>query len=203
MDCRLWRLRQEEGMAARVELAASAQRRGGVLVVALLMATGCATEELAMRGRAPPGPATCGGQAAPEGWPDFSTSDEELLAPFQRCASPGEFLELQRGVDMPRLVEALGDWSAVRLGALGPLRGGADILTRKRAAFLMRAAHEYSMAEAEVFALFVVHASFNNEVKELLVLLGQDKRLGQTLGRMPAVREALVEEGEEGPLIAW
>ncbi|WP_257461014.1 hypothetical protein [Archangium lipolyticum] len=59
-----------------------------------------------------------------------------MLAPFLACASPAEFIELQRGVDMARLVAKLDDWSAVRLGALGPLRAGADVLNQKRAAFL-------------------------------------------------------------------
>src|SRR5690349_5878585 len=47
------------------------------------------------------GPPSCGGQAVPEGWPDYSSwLDEELLAPFFQCISPGEFLALQRRVDM-------------------------------------------------------------------------------------------------------
>ncbi|PTL77725.1 hypothetical protein DAT35_42840, partial [Vitiosangium sp. GDMCC 1.1324] len=52
-------------------------------------------------------PPSCGGQAVPPGWPDFSSSDKEaLLAPFLSCTSPGEVLALQERVDMPRLVEA-------------------------------------------------------------------------------------------------
>src|SRR5207244_1373411 len=110
-----------------------------------------------------------------------------------RCTSPAEFLELQRRVDMSRVVEALGDWSAVRLGTLGPLRAraAAEVLNRKRAAFLVRVTEEYSVAEAEVFALFVIHSAFTDEVRQVLVLLGRDKRLAQTLGHMPAVRESL------------
>ncbi|MBN1210830.1 MAG: hypothetical protein JXB05_38635, partial [Myxococcaceae bacterium] len=70
-------------------------------------------EEMAVRAAAsaepaPQGPPSCGGRAVPEGWPDYSSwLDEELLAPFFQCASPAEFLALQRRVDMPRLVEAL------------------------------------------------------------------------------------------------
>lgn len=55
-------------------------------------------------------------------------------------------LELQRRVDMAQLVEQLDDWSAVRLGALGPLRAGAGVLNRKRAAFLSTAMQEYGVA---------------------------------------------------------
>ncbi|HEX5746827.1 MAG TPA: hypothetical protein VFZ09_11335, partial [Archangium sp.] len=72
--------------------------------------------ELAGVGTAPQGSPSCGGQAVPPGWPDFSSSRDELLAPFLTCTSPGEVLALQERVDMPRLVEALDDWRAVRLG---------------------------------------------------------------------------------------
>ncbi|RYZ17639.1 MAG: hypothetical protein EOO70_01355 [Myxococcaceae bacterium] len=46
-------------------------------------------------------------------------------------------MALQRQVDMPRLVEALSDWNAVRLGALGPLEAeAARVLHETHAAFL-------------------------------------------------------------------
>lgn len=64
----------------------------------------------------------CGAEAVPTEWPDFSSSARELLAPFLACASPAEFLALQQRVDMARVVEALDDWHAVRLGAQGPVR---------------------------------------------------------------------------------
>jgi len=150
----------------------------------------------------PPGedsaePLSCGGHPVPPGWPDFSSGDaRHLLAPFLACASPAEFVALQRGADMPRLVEALDDWRAVQLGALGPLRTeAAAVLTRKRAAFLLEAAEKYGLARAEVFALFVLHAAFDDELRELLRLLSRDKQLGETLGKMGSVREALGQRG--------
>ena len=76
----------------------------------------------------------CGGVDVPSGWPDLSAGDAKaLLAPFLTCTSPAEYVALQQRVDMPRLVEALDDWSAVRLGALGPMReDAAEALHRKR-----------------------------------------------------------------------
>lgn len=42
------------------------------------------------------GSLSCGGQAVPEGWPNYSSQwDDELLAPFFLCTSPAEFLALQ------------------------------------------------------------------------------------------------------------
>ena len=146
------------------------------------------------------------GQGAAEGsaggFPSEPSSDSEVLAPFLACASPAEFVELQRGVDMPRLVEGLDEWSAVRLGALGPLReDAAEVLNRKRAAFLLAATERYGLGYAEVFALFVLHSAHDDEVEEVLRLLAGDKRLGQTLALMPAVREELKARGM--PLSAY
>ncbi|WNG52056.1 hypothetical protein F0U60_54090 [Archangium minus] len=118
-----------------------------------------------------------------------------MLAPFLACASPAEFIELQRGVDMARLVEGLDDWSAVRLGALGPVRAGADVLNRKRAAFLVTVTREYGAARAELFALFLIHSAFDDDLQQVLFLLARDKQLGDTLGRMGAVREVLRQRG--------
>ena len=161
---------------------------------AALASTGEApTREVASAGTAPQGPASCGGKAVPPGWPDFSSSESEaLLAPFLTCTSPAEFVALQQGVDMPRLVEALDDWGAVRLGALGPMRAdAAPLLQRKRATFLVTATERYGLLHAEVFALFVVHSAHDDEVREVLRLLARDKQLGQTLQLMPAVHEDL------------
>src|SRR5262245_47161574 len=109
---------------------------------------GCATTRPPLAGTGGSGldvSPICGGLAQRGHWPDDSASNEALLAPFLACASPAEFVELQRSVDMPRLVAALDDWSAVRLGAMGPLLAGADLLTRKRASFLLDAEEEYGV----------------------------------------------------------
>ncbi|HYO53522.1 hypothetical protein [Archangium sp.] len=143
------------------------------------------------------GSPTCGGQAVPPGWPDFSSGGgEALLAPFLTCTSPAEFVALQDRVDMPRLVEALDDWSAVRLGALGPVRDdAAEALNRKRASFLVQVTQERGPAEGEVFALFLIQSAFGDELEEVLRLLAGDKRLGETLGRMGFAREVLEQRG--------
>jgi hypothetical protein len=133
----------------------------------------------------------------PSGWP-FLDSEEEVLAPFLGCTSVAAFVALQRTVDMSRLVESLSDWNAVRLGALGPLDAkSSEILNRKRATFLVSATEKYGPSRAEVFALFVLHSSFDDELRQLLLLLKDAKRLGETLGLMAAVREELQGRGLE------
>jgi hypothetical protein len=42
-----------------------------------------------------------------------------------------------------------------------------------------------------VFALFVVHTSFDDELRSLLLLLARQKQLGQTLGHMEVVKAEL------------
>ncbi|RKH28722.1 hypothetical protein D7V77_08005 [Corallococcus sp. CA041A] len=138
---------------------------------------------------------SCGSRSLPHGWPDLDRS-EQRLAPFLACASPAAFVAMQRGVDMPWLVESLDDWDAVRLGALGPLNAKASgILQRKRAAFLVSAVEKYGAPRAEVFALFILHATFDDELRELVQRLARDKQLGETLGGMPTVREELLRRG--------
>ncbi|MFY0524887.1 hypothetical protein ACN28I_17625 [Archangium gephyra] len=162
----------------------------------LLGAGETAMHSVASGGMVPQGPATCGGQTVPRGWPDYSSGGEALLAPLLTCTSPTEYVALQQRVDMPRLVEALDEWSAVRLGTLGPVReDAAALLQRKRAAFLVSATERYGPFHAEVFALFVLHSAHDDEVDAVLRLLAGDKLLGQTLALMPAVRQELETRG--------
>jgi hypothetical protein len=142
------------------------------------------------------GPLTPCGQPPPPGWPHLDSSTE-LLAPFLACATPAGFVALQRTVDMARVLEALSDWDAVRLGALGPLvtAEAAGALGRKRADFLVQATEAYGAERAEVFALFILHAAFDDEARQWVALLAADKQLDETLGSMPAVRLELQRRG--------
>ncbi|KFA93534.1 hypothetical protein [Archangium violaceum] len=181
--------------------------RWAALLVAVLLSTGCVTlaprqdgcttaaedtpaDEVARAGPLPHGPPSCGGKTVPVGWPDVSFNDSEaLLAPFLTCTSPAEYVALQERVDMPRLVESLTDWDAVRLGSLGPVReDAANILNRKRLSFILHATEKYGVAHAEVFIRFVLDSAHDDELREILFWLARDKRLESTLGRMPRAR---------------
>jgi len=182
-----------------------------LLLGVVLLSTGCVTLaprhggntdeapscEVTTEGPALQGPTTCGGAALPPGWPDFSSGDREaLLAPFLTCASPAEFMALQDRVDMPRLVAALDDWRAVRLGAQGPPREDvARLLNGKRASLLMKASEAYGACRAQVLAIYIVDSSHDDDLRELLFLLAQDKRLEELLGLLPAFRMALEKRG--------
>jgi len=139
---------------------------------------------------------THSGQAQPPAWPTLASS-EERLALFLACPSPADFVALQRTLDMSRWLESLKDWDAVRLGALGPLlhAEAAGVLQRKRASFLVTATEQYGVELAEVFALFILHSAFDDDLRDLLALLARNKQLSETLGRMGTVREALQRRG--------
>jgi hypothetical protein len=171
---------------------------GSVLrtLVFVVLLSGCATGH-------PPGSLVSGfghedsrAAGSAGGFPEQTVeSGRERLAPFLACTSPAQFIESQRGVDMVRLLEGLDDWSAVRLGSLGPLLSGADVLNRKRASFLVTATREYGAARAQPFALYLLHSAFDDDVSEVLGLLARDKHLAETLGHMGTVHEALRQRG--------
>ncbi|HYO55510.1 hypothetical protein [Archangium sp.] len=133
----------------------------------------------------------------PPSWPDFSSGDAQaLLAPFLTCASPAEFLALQQRVDMARLVEALDDWRAVRLGAQGtPREEAAGILNRKRTTLLLNVAERYGANRAEVLSLFIVDTAHDDDLREMLFLLARDKQLARMLALLPTFNAALERRG--------
>ncbi|KFA92185.1 hypothetical protein [Archangium violaceum] len=178
---RLHRRRSARGLGREAALASSGEAP--------------ASEE-SSAGPSPREPPSCGGQAVPPGWPDFSSSRDELLAPFLTCTSPGEVLALQERVDMPRLVEALDDWRAVRLGGLGPPREDvAHLLNQKRASLLQKAPGAYGRLNAQVLSVYVVDSAYDNDVREILFLLAQERRLEEVLERLPALQAALEKRG--------
>lgn len=149
------------------------------------------------RSSTPAEPPSCRAQTLPSGWPESASDDgEALLAPFLSCTSPAEFLALQERVDMPRLVARLDAWHAVRLGALGPMREeAAGTLNRQRAAFLLRSLERYGPATTEVLAHFVLDSSHDDDLRELLFLLAQDKQLQEVLEQLPSLGPALEARG--------
>ena len=174
------------------------------ILASLLLLVGCATgtasgvmpEGVGGSGNAPGDVPACAAQPLAPGWPDFSGNTQELLAPFLACASPGEFLALQQCVDMPQVVARLDPWSAVRLGSLGPVReDAARLLNRQRTAFLMQALERYGPAPTEVLALFVLDACHDDDLRDILFLLAQDKRLTELLEQLPSLGPALEARG--------
>ncbi|WP_309890665.1 hypothetical protein [Archangium sp.] len=189
--------RQGGGSVEHLRALSSRSARGLGPGAALASSGEAPAYEVASEGAAPEQRPSCGGQAVPPGWPDFSSNDTEaLLAPFLTCTSPGEVLALQERVDMPRLLEALDDWGAVRLGGLGPPREDvALLLNEKRASLLQKAAGAYGRLNAQFLSVYVVDSAYDNDLREMLFLLAQEKRLEEVLALLPAFQAALEKRG--------
>ena len=71
----------------------------------------------------------------------------------------------------------------------------AEVLLRKRASFLVTATEQYGVELAEVFALFLLHSAFDDDLRNLLALLAHHKQLSETLGRMGTVLKVLQRRG--------
>jgi hypothetical protein len=64
----------------------------------------------------------------------------------------------------------------------------ASIVNRKRVSFILQATEWYGAAHAEVFVRFLLDSAHDDELREILFRLAQDKRLEATLGLMPQAR---------------
>ncbi|HYV45308.1 MAG TPA: hypothetical protein VFA20_10625 [Myxococcaceae bacterium] len=141
-------------------------------------------------------------------WPDYDAGDEALLAPFLACASQAEFVELQQGVDMPRLVAALDDWSAVLVAAGGEpaalaLHEAEGDVPRARA-FLAKAeagAGGASLGKAVggVAALVDEAAGLTAEVVEAKLLEAEAESAGSRLPADPVLLEQLRPRADAPP----
>jgi hypothetical protein len=172
-------------------------RSACLALASLLLLAGCATGAIGGSGGVAGEVSTCATQTLAPGWLERSSGDPQaLLEPFLSCASPGDFLALQRRVDMPRLVVRLDAWSAVRLGALGPVcEEASGPLNRQRTAFLLQALESYGAANTEVLAHFVLDSCHDDDLKDILRLLAQDKRLTELLEQLPSLGPALEARG--------
>ena len=82
------------------------------------------------------------------------------------------------------------------LGSLGPVReDAARPLNRQRTAFLLQALERYGPAHTEVLALFVLDSCHDDDVRDILFLLAQDKRLTEVLEQLPSLGPALEARG--------
>ncbi len=124
----------------------------------------------------------------------FSAS-EDILTLFSTAASPGEFIEIQKHLDMPAVIDELKPFAAVRMGTLGPVVSGADKLNRKRADYIVEATHDYGPAEAEVFVHYMINSMYTNDITDVLKILAADKRLGATIDLMESVKKLLTQRG--------
>lgn len=120
---------------------------------------------------------------------------KEIADLFVAATSAADFIAIQRHLEMPKVLTYLEDWDAVRVGALGPVIEGQNILNQKRAEYILRATHDYGVSIAEVFVLYMFQSMFGDDMKAVLQILAADRHLGATVGQMREVEDVIVDRG--------
>lgn len=121
--------------------------------------------------------------------------DAVVYRVFEAARDSGGFVALTDRLDMPRVLRSVGPWTAVRIGSLGPITSGADLLNGHRRDLIWEAVEQYGLDRAQIFVLWIVDSTQDDQIIEVLRLLAADRRLSRTVGAMPAVRERLVSRG--------
>lgn len=118
-----------------------------------------------------------------------------VIVGAMRQLPPAEFVAVQGLCDFASVVDALGDWDAVELGALGPVTGSAAAtLNKKRAGHVVHAINNYSAAQAELHVAHVVSTMYDDDVHDLAVEVANKNRLGRML-EFELVRKNLESRG--------
>lgn len=120
----------------------------------------------------------------------------DLVQVFQSAGGESEFLALEKAVDFGAVLDKMDEWEIVRLGATGPiLPAFADRVNRARADYLERISREWGLQRAEIFALYIINTTTNDQVEAVLSLLAADRELYRSLAKMPNVAKVLADRG--------
>lgn len=121
-------------------------------------------------------------------------TSRDILQVFLASDTDAEFLKLEKTTDFGAVLDKLDEWDIVRLGAAGPiLPAYSPRINRVRADYLERITREWGPQRAEVFALFIIDTTTDDEIKEMLTLLAGDQELYRTIKRMPGATRRLAD----------
>ena len=126
---------------------------------------------------------------------DNYNRDTVVYGVFEAARDNGEFMALSDQVQMSRVLSAVSPWTAIRIGTLGPVTEGADVLNEARRDLIWEAVEQYGIDRAQIISLWIFDSTQNDQISEVLQLLAADRRLSRTVGAMPAVRERLEGRG--------
>ncbi len=126
---------------------------------------------------------------------DKSLTSRAIVDVFKTSESASEFLSIQKYLDMEAVLEYLSDFDAIIVGTLGPVLGGQAALNKKRAEYVVTATHDYGVDRAQVFIHFIFATMHTDDMREVLKLLAEEKRLAQTILMMDAVKTIIAERG--------
>ncbi|HWU89053.1 MAG TPA: hypothetical protein VN253_17430 [Kofleriaceae bacterium] len=132
--------------------------------------------------------------------------DREVIRVFEQVP-PAARVELQRRLDMPALLAAMGDFEASRLGTLGPVTTGRELLNRKRAAYIKQAIDDYAPERAQVFILFVFRGVYDDDAYSIFAELANRRRISELLAMPELARvfkaRGLKTDGFQEPAESW
>lgn len=123
--------------------------------------------------------------------------EDAVVAVFAAGALQGQFVQMQRALDMDAVFGGVDDWTTVRIAALGPVVEGTRALTRARRDYIVEATQDYGPAYAQVFVAFIFDTTQDDQIIEVIQWLAGANRLDATLGRMPAIEARLRARGIE------
>jgi hypothetical protein len=126
---------------------------------------------------------------------DKSGTSDAIVEVFKTSESPSEFLSIQKSLDMAAVIDYLTVWTAVQVGTLGPVLAGQDKLNNKRAEYVVKATHDYGPNRGQVFVHFMFATMHTDDMRAVLAILAQEKRLGQTILLMDAIKDLMTERG--------
>ena len=124
---------------------------------------------------------------------DHYNKNAVVYTVFQSAAEHGQFVATQEQLDMADVLSDVDTWTAVRIGTLGPVIKGVDVLTDKRADLIYDMTHDYGLAYAQVFTALIVDTTQDDQVIAVLRELASRRRLDDTIGSMPAIKDRLTQ----------
>lgn len=126
---------------------------------------------------------------------DKAGTSKEIVKVFKTSQSPGDFLDIQKNLDMPAVLDYLELWDAVQIGALGPVVNGEDKLNAKRTEFIGDAVHLYGINRAQVFTHFIFGTMYGDDIKKVLSLLAAEAKLKSSILQMESVKALIKQRG--------
>lgn len=119
----------------------------------------------------------------------------EILQAFQAC-NPRDFIVLQEKVNLAAVVDKLGPWELVRLGALGPLLASQrQRVNEARADLIQDITHSWGVERAQIFVHYIFNTMPDDDAVSVLKLLAAGQHLHETLDGMPEVGKLLDGRG--------
>jgi len=126
---------------------------------------------------------------------DRYNRDPAVYKVFQSAAEQGQYVALQGPLDMDTVLSTVSPWTAVRIGGLGPVIEGVTTLTAKRTEIIRDMSHDYGLAYGQLFTAFIFDTTQDDQIKDVLRALAGERRLADTIGQMPAIKDRLTARG--------